>query len=273
MSLITSSQTQVIENSISSYIENYDRIAQQYLTLRQNILTLFNGENNSNSETQLKAQKYKYELEKVREAYTLHVEALVTQLDIHEQVPSTHTIELDQTHDTLQETKIRLNDQIKNLTTVQKPLLDDLGKLLVEFESGLNTKRRPGTKPNAAKQMNGTVNDKENSYNEQLLFGYDELKALATSVDGVDLHKYLDEHLDGGKTFRRLADNKYVYNASRSSVQEKATTTVAEYDEMIRAVIHSIGELEATGAEARDRWSVNALRLDVIKEALMDENF
>lgn len=93
------------------------------------------------------------------------------------------------------------------------------------------------------------------------------------SISQVKVLGHMNEYLENGKTLKRLEGSKYFYDVSAATgkMSDKSSggsTTVAEYDQMIEDVMSSIEGLIESGAETRERWTSNAQKLDLIKEAI-----
>lgn len=310
MSLITNKQQQLIDELISNYIRNYDKIAQQYLKIRQDIYELTTSifqeltqEDGKVSDiNKFKIEQLYYDFEKVCESYKVHLKSLSSNLDIKRNIPPPYIDKLNAQYDSLLSRKTNLESEMSTLKNVQKPLLDKMRLLLKSFESGLNSR--------TAKKMNRIISDGINlEPNEEskdidvqsLVFCYDDLKLLFSEVDtklnqlkniseisstGKDsepekntdknqpsiITRYLDEQLQNGRTFHHKDDDTYLYDVSKSTTVDTAAslTTIDEYDKMIENLIVNIKDVIEHGAESKERWSNNARKLDIIKEALKE---
>ncbi|CAH2353631.1 hypothetical protein CLIB1423_11S04148 [[Candida] railenensis] len=280
---LTFKQQELIDETISTFIHNYDRIAQSYLAVRQSILSL------EDSPESHKVKQLQYELVKCKELYTIHIENLLLRKDQISKVPFTHTVDLNEKVSQLQGEKIQLNREIENLTKVQKPLLDDMRVLLKSFNDALD-KRTAKKFPILTR--NGRVQEqyqtgKSSIDLSQLEFEESELKEVFkeiqerlasrdeqnANISQVKVLGHLNEYLENGRTLKRLEGSKYLYDVSAATgkISDKtigSNTTVAEYDQMIEDVENSIKELIQSGVETRERWSSNAQKLDLIKEAV-----
>lgn len=300
MALITNKQQDLIDEVISNYLKNYDKIALQYLKFRQDIYELTTSISNEITQSEgsnvselnkFKIQQLQYDLDKISESYKVHLKNLNLNLDINLNIPPKYIDKLNNQYDSLLSRKTILEGEIDNLKNVQKPLLDKMRLLLKSFESGLNSR--------TAKKMNRLINDGLNSEPDEnskeinvqsLIFYSDDIKLLFSGTDSKEFTKlgesdegksedasqtttiarYVDEHLKNGKTFHLLEENKYIYDVSKSAPVDTATslTSVDEYDKMIENLITNIKDVIEHGAEAKERWSNNARKLDIIKETL-----
>ena len=302
MALITNKQQDLIDEVISNYLKNYDKIAQQYLKIRQDIFELTrtiskeiteSKEGLVSDSSKFKIQQLLYEFDKVCEIYKIHLQNLNLNFDIKQSIPSTYIEELNSQYDALLAKKTDLESEIDTLKNVQKPLLDKMRLLLKSFENGLNSR--------TAKRMNRIVSDGINEPDENskdidvqsLIFHSADMKTLFSDVDtklnqlkniGNDndsdniidtnqpknITRYIDEHLRNGRTFHLLEEDKYIYDVSKSATVDTATslTSVDEYDRMIENLIINIKDVIEHGAESKERWSNNARKLDIIKETL-----
>ncbi|CUM54035.1 unnamed protein product [Debaryomyces tyrocola] len=302
MVLITNKQQDLIDEVISNYLKNYDKIAQQYLKIRQDIFELTKSISQEITESKeglvsdsnkFKIQQLLYDFDKVCEIYKIHLQNLNLNLDIKQNIPPPYIEELNLQYDALLARKTDLESEIDTLKNVQKPLLDKMRLLLKSFENGLNSR--------TAKRMNRIVSDGINEPDENskdidvqsLIFHSADMKTLFSDVDtklnqlkniGNDddpdniidtnqpknITRYIDEHLRNGRTFHLLEENKYIYDVSKSATVDTATslTSVDEYDRMIENLIINIKDVIEHGAESKERWSNNARKLDIIKETL-----
>lgn len=302
MVLITNKQQDLIDEVISNYLKNYDKIAQQYLKIRQDIYELTTSISQEITESKeglvsdsnkFKIKQLLYDFDKVCEIYKTHLQILNLNLDIKQNIPPPYIEELNLQYDALLARKTDLKSEIDTLKNVQKPLLDKMRLLLKSFENGLNSR--------TAKRMNRIVSDGINEPDENskdidvqsLIFHSADMKTLFSDVDtklnqlkniGNDddpdniidtnqpknITRYIDEHLRNGRTFHLLEEDKYIYDVSKSATVDTATslTSVDEYDRMIENLIINIKDVIEHGAESKERWSNNARKLDLIKETL-----
>lgn len=302
MVLITNKQQDLIDEVISNYLKNYDKIAQQYLKIRQDIYELTTSISQEITESKeglvsdsnkFKIQQLLYDFDKVCEIYKTHLQILNLNLDIKQNIPPPYIEELNLQYDALLARKTDLKSEIDTLKNVQKPLLDKMRLLLKSFENGLNSR--------TAKRMNRIVSDGINEPDENskdidvqsLIFHAADMETLFSDVDtklnqlkniGNDddpdniidsnqpknITRYIDEHLRNGRTFHLLEEDKYIYDVSKSATVDTATslTSVDEFDRMIENLIINIKDVIEHGAESKERWSNNARKLDLIKETL-----
>ena len=302
MVLITNKQQDLIDEVISNYLKNYDKIAQQYLKIRQDIYELTTSISQEITESKeglvsdsnkFKIQQLLYDFDKVCEIYKTHLQNLNLNLDIKQNIPPPYIEELNLQYDALLARKTDLESEIDTLKNIQKPLLDKMRLLLKSFENGLNSR--------TAKRMNRIVSDGINEPDENskdidvqsLIFHSADMKTLFSDVDtklnqlkniGNDddpdniidtnqpknITRYIDEHLRNGRTFHLLEEDKYIYDVSKSATVDTATslTSVDEFDRMIENLIINIKDVIEHGAESKERWSNNARKLDLIKETL-----
>lgn len=302
MVLITNKQQDLIDEVISNYLKNYDKIAQQYLKIRQDIFELTTSISQEITESKeglvsdsnkFKIQQLLYDFDKVCEIYKTHLQNLNLNLDIKQNIPPPYIEELNLQYDALSARKTDLESEIDTLKNVQKPLLDKMRLLLKSFENGLKSR--------TAKRMNRIVSDGINEPDENskdidvqsLIFHSADMKTLFSDVDtklnqlkniGNDddpdniidtnqpknITRYIDEHLRNGRTFHLLEEDKYIYDVSKSATVDTATslTSVDEFDRMIENLIINIKDVIEHGAESKERWSNNARKLDLIKETL-----
>lgn len=228
-------QQLVVDESIAAYIANYDRIASQYLALRQSILAL------APDAPAHEVQQLQYELARTRELYTQHVETLELKRRLGQ--PPAPLEELTRQLDELSTTRAGISRDIDHLTR-QKPMLEQMRAMLKGFELALKR-----TKPKAHAPAPVELDELQ-------------LRALLRSVlECFDepMAALVDEFVAS-----RVERGKFVYDARGA---EKGLATVAAYDEMIEAAQGAIEDLLASGAEARQRWNANAAKVDAMTEA------
>mmetsp|Transcript_8253 Transcript_8253/g.10098 ORF Transcript_8253/g.10098 Transcript_8253/m.10098 type:complete len:322 (-) Transcript_8253:32-997(-) len=305
MVLITNKQQDLIDEVIANHLKNYDKIAQQYLKIRQDIFELTTSitheitkEKLVSDSNKFKIQQLQYDFDKVCEIYKIHLENINLNLDIKQNIPPMYIEELNLQYDALLARKTDLESEIDTLKNMQKPLLDKMRLLLKSFQNGLNSR--------TAKRMNRVVSEGINEPDENskdvdiqsLIFHSSDMKALFNDVDNKlnqlknlsdgntnneddpnsvidtnqpkNITRYIDEHLRNGRTFHLLEEDKYIYDVSKSATVDTATslTSVHEYDKMIENLIINIKDVIEHGAESKERWSNNARKLDIIKETL-----
>lgn len=228
-------QQLVIDESIAAYIANYDRIASQYLALRQSILAL------APDAPAHEVQQLRYELARAREQYTQHVETLELKRRLGQ--PPAPLEELTRQLDELSAAKSGILREIDHLTR-QKPMLEQMRAMLKGFELAL---KRAKPKAHAPAPVE-----------------FDELQLRALLGSALERFDEPTAAMIDEFVASRVERGRFVYDA-RSA--EKGLATVAAYDEMIEAALGAIEELLASGAEARQRWNANAAKVDAMKEA------
>ncbi len=228
-------QQLVIDESIAAYIANYDRIASQYLALRQSILAL------APDAPAHEVQQLRYELARAREQYTQHVETLELKRRLGQ--PPAPLEELTRQLDELSAAKSGILREIDHLTR-QKPMLEQMRAMLKGFELAL---KRAKPKAHAPAPVE-----------------FDELQLRALLGSALERFDEPTAAMIDEFVASRVERGRFVHDA-RSA--EKGLATVAAYDEMIEAALGAIEELLASGAEARQRWNANAAKVDAMKEA------
>lgn len=293
---LTSEQKLLVDETISVYIENFDKIAIQYLNLRRTILSL----DETNSEP-YQIKQLQYELEKLKQLYVLHLESLDTNREVISQIPSVYVTQLSEQFDNLNDLKVKVIEEIDNLKNIQKPLLDNIRVLLKGFRDTLDSRisKNLYNLVNTEQLITATTQNEFTMDTTQLVFEQSDLDEIFDSVHkrfkkkkvdgdeimegteedseeadvddirgGLDVQKYVDEYLESDKALKKRGD-RYVYDI-RTKVENHGAG-VADYDQMIDAVMNSIEDLIDSGVEAKERWSSNALKLDIIKEALRED--
>lgn len=294
MSLITNKQQDLIDQSISSYIKFYDKFSSQYLNLRNEIYELstqalleIQNASKLSEETIIKAKKLDYEIDVISNTYSIYLKNVTNILEAKKYKSTLHLDKLNIEYDHFANKKEFLIKEINNLKNVQKPLLDDMKSIIKSFDINLN--------PRSAKRINksliegflkneGKETPKQINFSN-LVFSKEELKGLFSNINlspstvtddtsetikqHVNIIRSLEDQLDNSRTFQTIDSSKYVYDISKSSIHGAgASTTIQEYDNMIDGLLTNIRDLLSNGAEAKERWSINAKKLQIIKETL-----
>ena len=267
MSLVTSTQRQVIDEAIRSYVRNYDRLTQQYLQLRQNILALVNEE--ESPQRRLKIDQYRYELAKIQESYSVHLKGVQMDIEILQIGPE--PLKLASIQEELEQKQKLYEEQLKDLVEVKQPLLEKLRHVVQCFQDASDSKKAP-----KIKQLlrGGQLKDDDKSRSlsaQQLVFERSESNALAQQVNvgDIDFEKFVEELVETKGVFARMAGGKYLFDVARNNLPG---TSVEEYDALILREQDAIRELVAVENSARDMWRENARKLDVMKTSLQEQN-
>lgn len=300
MSLITNKQQDLINELVTSYLRNYDKVARQYINLRRSIYENFSkilqeleGPQKLNSaQAEFELDKLRYEYVKLDEIYKLHVRNLLMNLNIGQDLSVTYTDKLDGQHGELISEKEDLSNKISNLRDQQAPVLNDMRVLVKNFENGLNTRLAKKMRKVLRERLNERYdeNSKEISPNS-FVFSASELynifgdaehffQQLNENTDSgnrsaeinelLDLKRYLDEYLQNSKTTFRTENDSFIYDISKSTFQDFGTThtNVDDYDSMVDQLLTHIRDLIEHGTQSKTRWNNNAHKLDAIKETL-----
>lgn len=309
MSLITRKQQDIIDDAISSYIKNYDKVALQYVKLRQEIYEITSTivrkiiNEESIDADKIKLAKIRYESDKIVEIYKLHIKKLTQNVEIQKTIDPPYLKKLETEYTILANTKQDLIEQIKDLKNDKKPLIDDMRSLTSNFLKDVIKKT---SKLKSIYKIDD-ISLKSNSNSRTIdlsssVFSYDELKELFTdinnqlrklkTIDEIDnlnnttnntttshslnILKYLDDHISNNESFKQVGDDKFLYDISKAtaSVSNNSLNVIDEYDKSIQSLTINIKDLIEHGAEAKERWSLNAKKLEKVKETLelFDDN-
>lgn len=298
MSLITRKQQEIIDEAISSYIKNYDKVAQQYSKLRQeiyetsnDILELVEKEEKVSETDKIRLEKLTYEYNKIAEIYSLHINRLGHNIEINRSIKPQYLGDLESQYDKLSERKGQLKSSISDFKDNKKPLIDDMNALLTNFQTEVVSKR-------ARAKLINKANDQEYSNTsrkinpESSVFTHQELKDLFTDIDSklrqlktvdevgeegtttanhsINIINYLDEHIKNERAYIRLDSDKILYDISKARPIDagNSSTVVDEYDKSIENLTINIKDLIEHGAEAKERWSLNAKKIELMKQVL-----
>lgn len=282
---ISRKQQDVIDDTISAYIKNYDKIASQYLRTRRDLFELARNRDQS-AEAQVKWAKAVYEAHKVIQLYQLHLHRIETSIKAHGLV--SYADQLDGQYEELEARKLHLQQQIQHLRGTQKPLVELMTKLVDDFNRNIAPKSARPRFANRPKDLEQDENRKQVDM-VSAVFTQDELRGLFDEVSAelrglrtvdevgeelgganVDILKYLDEHVGSHRAYRSLDDGRVMYDISKKTLADAGTSqsVVHDYDQAIAALTTNLRDLVERGAEAKERWSRNAALLELVRSFL-----
>lgn len=273
MSLTTNRQQELIEESISSALRYNDKVSQQYLRLRHDILELSKNSRNQESPKdellRVKVEQYRFELEKVYELYRIHVKSMQRIMHIHYNTRSLNLELLPRQLEVMTEQQDELKRQLRKLQDIQRPMLEKMKALTKNFDSRLRPKGAKSLIQKIRKDDDGT-SDPTSTDLDSSNFVFDEAE-----IQGIFKHDLLNDEIDWqhsveeylkGRLCRKL-EHKYVYDVSRGTgYAAPASTTVEEYDKIIGGLVEEIGSLLEHGQAAKERWLANAAAVDQLRE-------
>lgn len=273
MSLTTNRQQELIEESISSALRYNDKVSQQYLRLRHDILELSKNSRNQESPKdellRVKVEQYRFELEKVYELYRIHVKSMQRIMHIHDNTRSLNLELLPRQLETMTEQQDELKRQLRKLQDIQRPMLEKMKALTKNFDSRLRPKGAKSLIQKIRKDDDGT-SDPTSTDLDSSNFVFDEAEIQGIFKqdlfnDEIDWQHSVEEYLKG-RLCRKL-EHKYVYDVSRGTgYAAPASTTVEEYDKIIGGLVEEIGSLLEHGQAAKERWLANAAAVDQLRE-------
>lgn len=295
---ISRRQQELLDESIASFIKNNDRTSQQYLKVRQEIYRVSSNVAKARSagEEPLKMdlfelEKLQYDFDKASSLYLEHLRHISTNIDISEKIKSPYLSELDLEYDKLSARKNDLKAYILDLRDDKKPLIDDMKKLQKSFDAGVSRLAK-GRRGHGSKKPDG-AKDWIDLDPESALFSQEELRAMFEDVDKklrwlktvdevnedggekhashVNILRYLNDHIESNRAYKRM-NGKYRYDISKSTLIDagNASSVIDDYDAAIENVTLAIKDLIEHGAEAKERWSVNAKKLETVRMALRE---
>lgn len=313
MSLVTSTQQEIIDEFISNYIKTNDNIGRQYLKLRQDaleIVTRINKEvdtdGRASDDSLLLLLQLEFTRDKVLEIYQRYLSTIDESLVNLVSTKSQYLDDLEQQFTNLQSAKDILNEDIDDIRRSKKPVVDKMNTLAERYSQGLTVSRQNKQKEGhiyvmtakgSNRDPNSTFIDYESSVFEktelQNLFGdinaklsnlktvdeIDESKDILPNSDAVgsklmanDIETCLDELLRDSRAYSRTADNKFAYDITKSASVDVGglNSVLDDYNENIEKLATEIQNLVAGGTAAKERWVINAKKLEMIQAVLAD---
>lgn len=280
--MLTRKQQDIIDESIGSYIKNYDKVAQLYLKLRQEVYTTLQLVD-ANEDTRIRVSKLRYEADKICAGYALHLDRLERNLDAKSAISPSYVEQLQNQYQVLEEKKQALTAEIKDLKENQKPLLDQVKTLTTSFVQGVSSKTAK------RKNIHELLSDDTRKTIDVVssVFSYEELRGLFSDINeslkelktveeeerrGFNIIEYLDSHIKDNRAYRKV-DDKYLYDIANKTLLDagNSNSSIDDIDKTIAGLTGNLKDLIEHGTEAKERWSLNARKLDRVKEALEDE--
>lgn len=313
MSLLTSTQQEIIDEFITNYIKTNDNIGRQYLKLRQDALEIVSKINQESEadgmvsdESRLQLQQLEFTRDKVLEIYLRYLSTIDESLVHLESEKSQYSDDLEQQFTNLQTTKDNLLQDIEDIKQSKKPIVDKMNALAERYSQGLTVssqnKQRGGrvyvmTTRGINPDPNSTFIDYASSVFDrtelQSLFG--DIKAKLSNLKTVDeidegknilansgdagtklmantIENCLDELLRDSRAYTRIADNNYAFDITKSASVDVGglNSVLDDYNENIDKLTTEIQNLVAGGTAAKERWVINAKKLEMI-QAVLDE--
>lgn len=266
-----------METAINTYIANYDKSAQQYVSLRQEILAQFNGINKDlqegkpiSDERKLRVAELEIELDRVSATYERHVRHLNQVVGAQSQLVSGTVEEVGLFHDNIEKEDKELLEEIQYIQSIKGTVLEDMRELVKDVDQSMR-RAKAGTNGNAKRQVS----------KEARTFTRDELKVLVDDIKldmgdsdtVVSLARYLDEQLENGRAFKKADGDTFIYDP-RSSGMKEADIGVsgAEYDTKISQMVRSLSTLISDNARAKESWGENARLLEAVHQTMLLES-
>ncbi|ODV80251.1 uncharacterized protein CANTADRAFT_50291 [Suhomyces tanzawaensis NRRL Y-17324] len=288
MSFVSNKQQRLIDDSAANSVKFYDKITSQYLKLRQELyllnVTIIQESNDGKvtEESKLKFEQMRFELDRVVELYRTHINEITNSLVIRRTYTPPYVTNLKSEFTQLTAKMDTLQQEIKDIKEIQKPILDKMKILVKSFDNNLVAKTSKTFNPNSIRKEYDDSVPQINLHS--LIFEYEEIRAIFKDINlnfdqeeselpQVDTIKSLDEQLKNSKILDNFAENKYCYKLNKSQLHEVGRfPTLDDYDKAIEQTLHGIKDLLSEGAQIKDRWTVNARRLEVIRDALQIYN-
>lgn len=295
MSLITNKQQELINTSISEYIKTHDKISQQYLFTRHQILKLCQEiiTKGITPNDHISIKKLQYELDTTWEIYKNHLQSIQNIVDVKSNISKPYVSKLNSEYESLLKSKLNMNNSIRNMKQVQLPLLQQIKGLQKSFEKNLNRQsaRRFRNKESVKKQLespnDGDISIESNMIEEEEVFELlAQFDAKVEDVNTVaDLHDvqypdslgggnlehieashpiksgpYVRKELEESNKFIPMDDNKYVFDVSKLSFNNSqlVTSSIDQFDELTDQLENDIADLIEQGTMAKANWMFNA---------------
>lgn len=295
MSLITNKQQELINTSITEYIKTHDKISQQYLFTRHQILKLCQEiiTKGITPNDHISIKKLQYELDTTWEIYKNHLQSIQNIVDVKSNITKPYVSKLNSEYESLLKSKLNMNNSIRNMKQVQLPLLQQIKGLQKSFEKNLNRQsaRRFRNKESVKKQLqspsDGDISIESNMIEEEevfeLLAQFDaKVQDVNTVADLDDVNDpdslgggnledivashpiksgpYVRKELEERNKFIPMDDNKYVFDVSKLSFQNSqlVTSSIDQFDELTDQLENDIADLIEQGTMAKANWMFNA---------------
>ncbi|KAG7194188.1 uncharacterized protein KQ657_004898 [Scheffersomyces spartinae] len=271
-----------MESAINAYISSYDKIAQQYVSVRHEILALYNEINKRAAEdnavdasTRLRIAELEVEFERVAAVYERHVGHLNQVIAAQNKTGGSGMIleEVGQFHQNIELEERELRQEIQYIQSIKGTVLEDMRELVKDVDMSM---RRAGA---ATAVAAGNSNAKPQVSVEARTFSRDELKELVDDIKldvgdsdmVISLDRYLDEQLENGRAFKKCdgSSDMFEYDA-RSSVMRESDVSVSgvEYDAKINQMVRTLSTLISENARAKESWAENARLMEVVNSAI-----
>lgn len=293
MSLITNKQQELINTSISEYIKTHDKVSQQYLFTRHQILKLCQDiiTKGITPNDHISIKKLQYELDTSWEIYKNHLQSIQNNVDVKSNINKPYVNKLNSEYESLLKSKLNMNNTIRNMKQVQLPLLQQIKGLQKSFEKNLNRQsaRRFRSREAVKKQLE-SPNDRDISVESnmidekevyELLAQFDAKVQDVNTVADLDDEKYpetlwdidhvvashpiksgpyIRKELEESNKFIPMDDNKYVFDVSKLSFHDSqlVTSSIDQFDELTDQLENDIADIIEQGTRAKGNWMFNA---------------
>ncbi|GEQ67465.1 hypothetical protein JCM33374_g1130 [Metschnikowia sp. JCM 33374] len=306
------SQQEVIDLAIASYLKTNDNTARQYLKLRQDALEVtqkikkeVTESGSMSAETALKLEKLKFENAKSSLVYKAYIDNITSNLESEGVTGGQISSGLNERFEEISEKKKRKDEGIDQLLKNHKPVVEKMRLLAEKFENGLAVRsRRPGFEGNIFTSK-GSEPDENSILLEfaSTVFSKKELEEqffdvesklanlktvdeisneaeaeaesenIAESGPSINLSKYLDEILEGGRAYQRVDDANYQYDITRSPPSDLGDpkAVISDYENAIDNLTKEIQGLVARGTDAKERWISNAQKIELIQTMFSED--
>lgn len=258
----TRRQQELVEESIASALRYSDKVAQQYLKLRQDIFEL-SKKDVDDELRHIKTEQYRCELERAYEQYRVHIQSMQRAMHVHGSAKISNLDRLGPQLAKLEAEQEELRARLRKIQQVQRPMLDQMKTLSKNFDTGLRPRggrrggRRDQDRNGRDAELDRDVFEVDRGDIEQVFKG-DEFSPE------IDWLAHIGDVFTGRSL--RKSGGKYVYDINRGAGHAAlASTTVEEYDRIIAGLLRDIGGLVEHGQVAKARWERNAEKVQRIR--------
>lgn len=297
--MATPKQARLISDAVENHLKYNDTTFAAYRKLRQDILALNTSiikelnDNNGDSvpetgrvspSTLEKLGQLDIELQKMELIYKAHIDELQNTLQIQKVLKPDILSSIKAQLESISKHNQELEDRIKNIKTIEKPLWDKITNLVASFNSNLATATARLIHPTIIMKIGQDELKREKESQQidyrSLVFDKKELqkeflKLTNEKLITTNIAEFLDSNT---RIFDKFIDDdsKVIYKLPRSGLHDlDSTTTLDEYDELISKTITQIQAMQNEQESIKTSWHKNAekiRKIDAIVNGKEDED-
>lgn len=259
------SKQRLIEETTANFVKYDDKKTTAYLKLRQEIFQVYNdvirGQGNEDSSKRI--QELHFELDRTVQQYTAHIHEMLQILEINAKYPTEpYESDIGAQRTQLEQTVGELQDNIVNIRQTQKPLLDKMAMLVREY-NGAGEHRGRHDRGSRRRGVDKDSGESTGFIKDAVTFTPEQITEILGDVGfDVDIPTILNLRM-----FDKVGEN-YVYRLTRQQVGR----TIDEYERMISETCTSIQRELTERENTKERWGVNANKLERIRGVLERED-